>query len=215
MKHGILTPAIATVLLAVLPVFAADGTGAPRNEIELSWDDGSAEGGFTAQVGRKFAVGFQAPETALSLRAIRLYIMDDGVENPVNPGDPTTRECTIWVWRDVNGAPGAPANPGEYLAAGYPEAAWVDFVLTEPVDLSDETHFPDRRFHVGLEWEVRTNPVIGLDLDPPFSGETRGWDWAAWSVVDTADALIRAVVCDSTAVPVELRSWGRVKSEYR
>ncbi len=215
MRRWTLTLAIATVLFTVLLVFAADGMGVSRTEMELSWDDGSAEDGFTALAGRKLAVGFQAPEPAMWLRAVRLYIMDDGLENPANPGDPTTDGFTIWVWRDGGGAPGALASNGQNVESGYAEEAWLDVVLTEPIDLSNEVHFPERRFHVGLEWEHRTNPVIGLDLDAPHSGATRWWDWSAWSVGDPADAMIRAVVCDSTAVPVEVRSWGRVKAEYQ
>ncbi len=215
MRYRILTPAIATVLFAVLLVFADDGSGASRTEVELSWDDGSAEDGFSALAGRKLAVGFQAPESATELRGIQIYVVDDGLENPEFPGEPTTRECTIWVWKDAAGSPGAAVSYGQFVEPGYPEEAWLEVMLDEPVDLSNAAHFPEHRFHVGLEWESRTNPVIGLDLDSPLSGETRLWDWTSWSVVDTANAMVRAVVYDSTAVPVEVQSWGRVKSSFR
>ena len=220
MRDRILTPAIATVLSAILLILAVDGMGAPRSEIELSWDDGSAEGGFTEGAGRKIAVGFYAPEGALSLIAVRFYIMDDGVLNPVDPELPTTAPFTVYVWRPIgsSGEPGPLGSDG-YLPftnyGQYPEDAWVEVVFPEPIDLSDEEHFPNHKFHVGLEWEWRENPVLGLDLDAPFSGETWLWDWDTWAVVDTVNALIRAVVCDSSEVPVEVRSWGRVKSGYR
>ena len=220
MRDRILTPAIATALSAILLVLAVDGMGAPRSEIELSWDDGSAEGGFTESAGRKIAVGFYAPEGALSLIAVRFYIMDDGVVNPADPEVPTTAPFIVYVWRPIgsSGEPGPPANDGyvPFTSYGqYPEDAWVEVVFPEPIDVSDEEHFPNHKFHVGLEWECRENPVVGLDLDAPFSGETRLWDGSAWAVVDTADAMIRAVVRDSSAAPVEARSWGQVKSEYR
>ena len=219
MRPRIVTPAIATVLSAVLLVLVADGMGTPRSEIELLWDDGSAEGEITGRAGKKLAVGFDAPEAALSLVAVRIYIMDDGVVNPEDPELPTTMPFTVWVWAvGSGGEPGPAANDG-YIPftdyGQYPEDAWVEVVFPEPIDVSDEEQFPNHRFYVGLEWEHRQNPVVGLDLDAPISGETRYWDWSTWAVVDTADALIRAVVRDSSAVPVEVRSWGRVKWEYR
>jgi hypothetical protein len=204
MRRWTLTLAIATVLFTVLLVFSADGTGVSRTEMELSWDDGSAEDGFTSWSGVKLAVGFQAPESLVWLRAVRLYIMDDGIEHPVNPGDPTTENFMLWVWRDTGGVPGVPASDGQNVESGYAEEAWLDVVLAEPIDLSNEVHFPERRFHVGLEWEHGENPFIGLDLDAPHSGETR---CSVGSVGDTADAMIRAVVCDSTGVPVEVREY--------
>jgi hypothetical protein len=219
MRCRILTPAIATVLSAVLLVFAVDGTGAPRSEIELSWDDGSAEHGIAGFAGQKLAVGFHAPESALSLTAVRIYIMDDGVVNPVDPDLPTTEPFTVWVWAiGSSGEPGPAANDGYIpFTSSYecPEDIWVDVVFPEPIDISDEGQFPNHAFYVGLEWEHRQNPVVGLDLDAPFSGETWYWDWLSWAAVDTADVLIRAVVSDSSEVPVEALSWGRVKSEYR
>jgi hypothetical protein len=219
MRARILTPAIATVLSAVLLVLAVDGMGAPRSEIELSWDDGSAEGEISGQVGKKLAVGFFAPDTALSLSAIRIYIMDDGIVNPIDPELPSTMPFTVYVWRvGGSGELGPPANDGYVPYTEpyqYPEDAWVDVVFPEPIDLSNEEQFPNGKFYVGLGWEVRRNPVVGLDLDAPFSGETWFWDWTSWASVDTADAMIRAVVRDSSGAPVEARSWGQVKSEYR
>ena len=219
MRARILTPAIATVLSAVLLVLAADGMGAPRTEIELSWDDGSAEQGISGLAGRKLCVGFYAPETALWLSAMRIYVMDDGMVNPIDPELPSTMPFTVWVWRvDSSGEPGQPANDGYVPFTEpyqYPEDTWVDVVFLEPIDLSNEEQFPNGKFYVGLEWEARRNPVVGLDLDAPFSGETWFWDWTSWASVDTADAMIRAVVRDSSGAPVEARSWGQVKSEYR
>ena len=219
MRHRSLAPAIATVLSAVLLVLVADGMSAPRSEIELSWDDGSAEGEMTARVAKGLAVRFQAPDGALSLTGVRIYIMDDGVVHPEDPELPTTEPFTVWVWAiGSSGEPGPRANDGyvPFTSSGeYPEDAWVDVVFPEAIDLSDDEQFPNHAFYVGLEWETRENPVVGLDLDVPISGETWHWDWFAWTVVDTADAMIRAVVRDSSAAPVEARSWGQLKTEYR
>jgi hypothetical protein len=215
MRDRILTPAIATVLSAVLLILAVDGMGAPRSEIELSWDDGSAEYEITGRAQQKLAVGFHAPETALWLTAVRVYIMDDGVEIPGDPGAPTTRSFFLTLWRPGSPGPGVYGGCPYYVEMGYPEEAWLEVELPEPVDISDEEHFPNREFYVGLTWEHRTNPVVGLDADEPI--DMRSWwhDWSSWAQIDTADAMVRAVVLDSTATPVELTSWGAVKALHR
>jgi hypothetical protein len=219
MRRPILASATGKVLLAGLLVLAAVVARAERTELELVWDDGSAEGGITDPAGMKVAVGFQAPAGFLTLTGMRIYIEDDGLVNATDPELPTTAPFTVWVWSVAgDGEPGAAANPGympftDFYA--YPEESWVDIVLPEPVDLSDSEAFPDGRFYLGIEWEYRDNPVIGLDLDLPHSGHTRFWNWATWTVVDTADAMLRAVLVDTSASPVEVRSWGAVKSQYR
>ncbi len=213
--RSIIIGAVACAVACV--VLCSSAVGALRS-LELYHDDSTAEGEFTAQVGQVLAAGFQAPEGTQYLLGARIYIMDDGLANPNGPGLPTTMPFTVWAWESVDGTPGAPANDG-YLPftdfAECPEDVWVEITLPEPIDITDPVSFPDRRFFIGLEWEHRNNPVLGLDLDPPFSSQTVHWDWISWSVVDTADVLIRAVVSDTSAVPVEVRSWSGVKSEYR
>ncbi len=208
-------PCVLALLLVV--GMAAAGAGSPR-DAELFWDDGSAEGGFAEQQGRRLAVRFQAPPGAWWLTHVRLYIMDDGLEIPGQPGVPTTRLVTIEVREDTGTGPGGVAGSGTayqwHVEPGYEEDAWLDFVPPEPVDLADEESFPGGSFYVGIEWEHRTNPVIGLDLDPPIAGESLYWDWTSWTVVDTANVMIRAVVSE-TDTPAERESWGRVKSVYR
>ena len=219
MSYRVLAFAVAAVLSVMALVVGAGGTGPARVEIELFWDDGSAEAGVTSLAGRKIVVGFYAPETALTVTGFRIYIMDDGYEDPDDPYQPTTAPFTAWLLRtDAQGEPGPPGNDGYMPFAGYglcPEGTWVEIAFPESIDVSNEVHFPNHKFYVGLEFEYRDNPIIGLDLDPPFSGETRYWDWNTWAPVDTANAMVRAVVCDTTGVPVELESWGRIKSDYR
>ena len=219
MRSWSFAPAVVALLSAGLLLLAAPGMGGSRMDTELSWDDGTAEGEITSRPGQKLAVGFYAPETALLVTGIRVYIMDDGVEHPTNPGQPTTSPFTVWLWSTTgDGQPGPPANDGYVPFTAYglcPEDTWVDLVFPDPIDVSDEGQFPNHKFHVGVEWEHRHNPILGLDLDPPSSGETRYWDWSTWVLVDTVDAMVRAVVRDTCAAPVEVESWGRVKSEYR
>jgi hypothetical protein len=187
--------------------------------VELSHDDGTSEGSFAAQEHRELAVGFEAPGGTQWLLGVRFYIADDGEVDPNDPELPTTKPFMVWAREYGDGGqPGACANVGYTPCPDSglcPEDAWLDVTFPEPIDISDPVSFPGGRFYVGLEWWHRNNPCIGLDLDAPLWGETQYWNWSAWSVVDTANAMIRAVVSDSTAVPVELRSWGSVKNEYR
>ena len=198
---------------------AAVPAGAGSRDLELYHDDGSAEAGFTNSVGGALAVGFQAPEGTQHVIGARIYFMDDGVTDPYDPQLPTTLPFVAWVWTcGGDGLPGILASDG-YVPftdyAQYPEEAWVEFDFPEPIDVTDAASFPDGRFFLGLEWEYRHNPVVGLDLDAPISLQTVRWNWTAWAVVDTADAMVRAVVSDTSASPVEVRSWGAVKGEYR
>jgi hypothetical protein len=206
-------------LLAGLLVSAAAVARAERDELELMWDDGSAEGGATGQLASRLAVGFWAPCGARTLTGMRICTMDDGLLNPIDPELPTTEPFTVWVWSPAGGGePGQAAAPGYMPITGlceYPEGSWVDIVLPEPVDLFDQDMFPDGRFYLGIEWNYQLNPVIGFDLDPPHDGETRFWDWTSWTVVHTADAMVRAALRDSSPSPIELSSWGSVKSAYR
>ncbi len=206
-------------MVAGLLLLSTGLAGAGRGEAVLSWDDGTAEGSTSGLAGQRMAVRFQAPPGNCGLLGLRMYSVDDGLENPIDPQLPTTKPFTVWVWRvGTEGQPGPPANDGyvpftDFYA--YPEDAWVEAMLPEPVDLSDPAHFPDGWFFIGIELEYRDSPYVGLDLDPPISGESWFFDWSEWGASDTANLMIRAVVCDSTASPVELESWGRVKQSYR
>jgi hypothetical protein len=210
---------IALVLLAAgLLLLSTVPAVAGRGEAVLSWDDGTAEGSTSGLVGQRMAVRFQAPPGNCGLMGMRMYSVDDGVENPVDPQLPSTMPFTVWVWRvgteDEPGIPHASYVPFMDLYA-YPEDAWVEAMSLEPVDLSDPAHFPDGWFFIGIELEYRDSPYVGLDLDPPISGESWFHDWSEWVPSDTANLMIRAVVCDSTGSPVELESWGTVKQQYR
>ncbi len=217
MRSRTVALALAAVLSVGLVALTAHSARASRMEAELFWDDGSAEGGFALTDGTMVAVGFYAPETALTVTGMRVYFRDDGIPHTPDPEWPSTAPFNVWVF--TTGLEGQPAFAASiYVPVPWrpcPEDSWADIVFPEPIDISDEAYFPDHKFHIGLESEIRDGPIVGLDLDPPFSGETRYWDWSTWVLVDTADAMIRAVVCDTSAVPVELESWGRVKSEYR
>ena len=218
MRSRTVALALAAVLSVGLVALTAHSARASRMEVVLSWDDGSAEGGFAPPDVTRLAVGFYAPETALTVTGVRVYFRDDGIPHPLPPEWPSQAPFSVWVF--TTGPEGQPTIPVGGSGPLFPwrpcpEDAWVDIVFPEPIDISDEAYFPEHKFHVGLESHIRDGPIVGLDLDPPFSGETRYGDWSTWVLVDTADAMIRAVACDTSGVPVELESWGRVKSEYR
>ena len=210
---------LAVVLAIGFVAVTAHRVRASRTEVELSWDDGSAEDGVAPAEAMKLAVGFNAPETALTLTGMRVYLWDDGIPYPPDPQHPSTAPFTVWAYRSgTEGEPTLPASDGHVpfpWETPCPEDTWIDIVFPEPIDLSDEDYFPGHKFHVGLEWEYQDTLAIGLDLDPPFSGETRHWDSGTWVPVNAGNAMIRAVVRDTSGTPVELESWGRVKSEYR
>jgi len=211
---------VAAVLVVVGLLQLSSGPArAGRREAVLSWDDGTAEGSTSGLAGQRMAVRFQAPPGSCGLLGMRMYSVDDGLENPIDPQLPTTMPFTVWVWCvGTEGEPGPAANSGYVPFAdpyAYPEDAWVEAMLPEPIDLSDPTHFPGGWFFIGIELEHRDSPYVGLDFDPPVSGESWFHDWSEWCPSDTANLMIRAVVCDSTASPVELESWGTVKQLYR
>ena len=209
---------LAVVLAVALVLVASHRVRASRTGTELSWDDGSAEHGVAPAEALELAVGFYAPETALTLTGTRVYMWDDGIPYPPDPQHPSTAPFVVWVYR--TGTEGQPAQVHSWYVPSpwetpCPEDIWIDMVFPEPIDISDEAQFPGHKFHVGLEWEYQDTLAIGLDLDPPFSGETRYWDSGAWVPENTENLMIRAVVRDTSGTPVELESWGRVKSEYR
>lgn len=210
---------ISRVLAILLVGAVSTATAQVSRSTELSWDDGSAEEEFTARPHQMLAVRFQSPPGAWWLTHVRIYVMDDGLELPGQPGVPTTREFNLEVRRPTDAGPGPVAGDDDpYIWTsewGYAEDAWLEFPLPVHVDLTDEEQFPEGVFYVDIEWQHRTNPVVGLDLDAPIAGETWHWNWASWAVVDTANAMMRAVVSDSSGVPVDLESWGRIKSGYR
>jgi hypothetical protein len=186
-----------------VPFSAHEGySGLTRVEEVLAHDDGTPEEELTGRPGQKVAVHFQAPVWATHVIGVMYYIMDDHVANPYDPEAPTTAPFTVWVWRpSLDMLPGVPGNDGYvpfpdwYM---YPEDAWVRVDLPTPVDITDNDLFPDRQFFVGMGWECRYNPVLGIDTDEP-SGSSLMWNWAEWEIID-GNVMIRAVV-SSDCVP--------------
>ena len=169
-------------------------------ETVLSWDSGIQppnQNNTTGQVGMALAVRFFAPSWATHVTEVHYFIMNDNQDNPNDPGAPTTQPFMVRVWRPGNTAPGPYAADGyvPFSEMGqYPEEAWLEVELPEPVDITDEGHFPEGEFYVGLEWLFRNNPYIGVDTVPPYDGMSYRWNWSVWEILESGDAMVRAVV---------------------
>jgi len=188
-----------------------------RTDTVLSWDDGdcgSIYNEVSGQNGMMLAVRFQAPPWADFITEIRYYIRDDHVENPEYPGEPTTQPFAVRVWKpNPDVLPGEYGNEFQISGSLYPEEAWLELPLANPVDISDNGEYPDRVFFVGLEWGHSWNPVIGIDTDLPIDFSSFRWNWSYWEIL-MSDAMIRAVVSDGTS-PVEVSTWTTIKAMFR
>ena len=212
---------VTAVLMLVLLMLPGSSAAGERDEQVLAWDDGGYVncGMCPSPMDlREMAVMFQAPEGFTWLREIQCYVCNDQVMNPVNPDLPTTGPCTLAVWRPLEaGGEQPPDSPPVYefeFGGGYPEDAWITFILPEAIDLSAGSVFPDGEFFAGVKWVAHLNPVLAVDWDPVEMGNTWRKIPSEWGRCTEYSALIRAVVSGSSGTPVELRSWGRVKSEY-
>jgi len=186
---------------------------ASRRDTVLAWDDGnygSIYDGVTGRPGMALAVMFQAPPWASHITEIHYFIMDDG--NPTT--DP--EQFVAWVWQPGPDMlpPGLPGDVGQSSGLAYPEDAWLELTLTEPVDITDPAEYPDRIFFVGLSWNHMHNPIIGIDTDPPIDYHSYRFNWAEWELLVYADAMVRAVVAGA-ASPVEPASWTMIKALWR
>ena len=173
-------------------------------EEELSHDDGHYEQWdhvVEGRPGQKIAVRFQAPTWANYVTKIIYYIANDQVDNPINPDDPSTMPFEAWIWRVTvpDSLPGPAGNDGympftePYM---YPEDEWVAVTFPNAIDINDNSHYPDKKFFVGLEWHYRMNPYIYEDASEPLAFKSFRWNWSEWELRDERDTMIRAVVSD-------------------
>ncbi len=162
----------------------------------ISFDDYIAR-----QAGMMLAVGYQAPVWANYVIGIRYFIGNDGETDPQNPQTPTTKPFTAWIWRPSSDTPPRPAgqaNDGMNSGSQYPEMDWLELMLPNAVDISNNDQFPNKYFFVGLEWENRYNPPIGLDTtsgEVDFTSFVLPW-YPPWELFETEDVMIEAIVSD-------------------
>ncbi len=224
-KRAAIIPAhVAVLCLFLCPALAA-GTWA-----ELSWDDWSpgswVEHCTVGRSGQMLAVGFQAPEWARVIIGAKFYICNDFVDHPIDPELPTSRPFLVRVWHPSGGLfdpPGYPSIDGisTTICSPYPyytpEDAWLEVELEVPILLEPEPSGEARVFFVGMEWQHRLNPFIGIYgiYIPPESHYTSWfWNWSSWELRTQGDAMVRAIVADQAGTPVELESWGCLKARY-
>ncbi|MBN2564399.1 MAG: hypothetical protein JXB46_01670 [Candidatus Eisenbacteria bacterium] len=181
-------------------------------EEELKNDDGTADSiddVVTGNPGQKIAVRFQAPTWANYVTKIIYYIANDRRDNPDHPDQPSTLPFTSYIWRVTlpDSLPStAPANDGfvPYPEPySYPEDAWVTATLRNPVNITNNDQFPDRKFFAGLEWEYRLNPYLYEDAASPtntLNYDSYYWDYYNWVLRLNVDTMIRAVVSDVPSI---------------
>jgi hypothetical protein len=173
-------------------------------EEELKHDDGvynSHEHTVTGRPGQMIAVGFQAPTWANFVTKMIFYNANDNETNQENPEAPSTYPFTAWIWRPVGNMPSnIPGNDGyvpfqEY--AMYPEDEWIIVTYPTAINITDNSHYPDKQFFVGLEWQYRHSPHIYEDHSDPIAYRSFFYDYSeVWEVRTQANTMIRAVVSD-------------------
>ena len=165
-------------------------------ETPISFDDY-----ITGQADIQEAVMFQAPVWANYVIGVRFFIGNDGITGEPNPETPTTEPFTIYVWRptaDSTPTPGVIANDGMNTGAQYPEMEWLQKILPNAVDISNNNHFPNKQFFVGMEWDHRNNPPVGVDETPGAVDYTswRLYYQPPWEMLETGDVMMEAIVSD-------------------
>jgi hypothetical protein len=175
-------------------------------ELTKCHDDGeydSWDHTITGSPGQRVAVRYQAPTWANYVTKFIFYSANDQQDNPVDPQLPTTMPFTAWVWRcTTDSLPGNAGNDGympftePYM---YPEDEWVTVTFPNAVDITNNDHYPNKTFFVGLEWEHRLSPYIyedHLSATNEIDFKSFRWNWSTWELRNQADTMICAVVSD-------------------
>ena len=194
------------IIVSICAVLAACSTSVfARTEAVLSWDDGEPDAYCGYPEAIKVAVWFQAPEWATSVVAVHVWF-----------GGEWSPPFTVWLLRASGEWPYEPGPPGSdgFASGPVPGGTWSLVSLPDPVDISNPAHFPDRVFFASIEWETQAPDGVGVDTDPPVDGKSLVSNGSGWEWYELGDLMIRAVVSDSTGTPVELQTWGGLKSRY-
>jgi PKD repeat protein len=153
------------------------------NVAELSYDNGEPTTAyFWPEAGQGSAVRFTPPSKPAKVSQAKIFITDLTNGNQFN----------LRVLADMNGAPGSTIyGPAPVTVA---ETGWVTF------DLSGANIIANGDFYVMIEYDGTSTPNFGSETTPPIS--KRSWDFGgqSWTLFDTEDYLIRAVVEFTTGV---------------
>jgi len=207
------------VLLVTAPAFGQSTLNSQaRRDTLFAWDDGEVDDSVYGRAGTAVGVMFIAHPPTTYVTEIHVYTEYDCCMYPDQPYIPL-REFLVRVWTPSLGYPPVPWRPvgrGAYSGEEYPEQAWVSLVLPQPVRIDSDLYYPDRVFFAVVEWEHTCSPFIGIDDDGPQPGMSRRrlGPSMAWDDYP-GNLMIRAVGTDSLGTPVDLVSWGTVKTRYR
>ncbi len=173
-------------------------------EEELLQDDGDYDShDHTIQLwpGERVAVRYQAPTWANYITKLIFYNANDQETNEHDPEAPTSKPFTAYVWRATQDTlPSAtPHNDGytPFSEPGqYPEDEWVTLTFPNPIDITNNAQFPNKKFFLGIQWMVRENPRIYEDHSAPLALKSFDYDRVdGWERRDV-DTMIRAIVSD-------------------
>jgi hypothetical protein len=212
---GLLGLAYALLAVAAAVCPEAGSPQSPRDATELFWDDGVFEDVLSGVSGAQAAVRFTAPEDARYLLGARIYTAECQASTSW-PFEDYVAPFNVWVWASSADTSAGPALPTKIEPActglTCPHDAWLDVEFNPPVRLVDAGAFPGGVFFVGVEWEHRFCPYLGIDESPPVSGRSWVRSGTTWNRLLEGDMLLRAVVSDTFDSSVSERSWGSIKA---
>jgi hypothetical protein len=186
----------AVILFALLCWSQVPVSNIGAAEIEIAYDDGSAEEG--EEVG---AVRFTPEQYPVVLKRIRFYNLSlrSGFQK-------------VWMYDD-DGPEGSPGTLlfGPTTFPGFSQ--WVEFDLPDSLQAVIE----EGDFYIAIK------PAYGDPISPPLGRDVDGTpqnrSWAlvgdAWSQLgpEQGNLMIRVVV-EPGAVPVDHTTWGRIKGMH-
>ncbi len=152
------------------------------NVAELAYDNGvSTSGYYWPRAGQGSAVRF-TPSSRTKLKQAKIFIRNIADGNQFN----------LRVLAGANGAPGNTIYGP--IPVTVPDTGWVKH------DLSAANISVNGDFYIMIEYNGTSEPTFGSEKAPPL--EKRSWDFdgSEWTLFDTEDYLIRAVVEYTTGV---------------
>jgi hypothetical protein len=174
------------------------GSPVSAAEIEIAYDDGSAEEG--QEVG---AVRFTPAQYPVELRRITFY--NWGIHSGFN---------RMWMYDD-DGPEGSPGTllfgPIVFLEMSY--FHWVEFDLPDSLQAVIE----EGDFYIAIKptYNDPLSPPLGRDVDgaPQNRSWTLGGDTWSQLAPELGNLMIRVVV-EQKPVPVQHTTWGQIKAFY-
>ena len=160
-----------------------DSETPPGGALELQYDDGTATTGYNwPNAGQGSAVRFTTPSGSAKLLQAKFFY------SSLNGGN----QHLLRILGDNGGAPGATIFGPQAVTA--PNAGWVTY------DLSNANITVNGDFYVMIEYDGTNTPAFGSESTPPLNQRSWDFDGNSWTLFDSEDYLIRAVVQTATGV---------------